>query len=178
MPVFATFTFADNIKEPKQANRLYTSFIKRLNYSLTKNKSLTLKYLTVIEFQKRGAVHYHTVFFNLPYYKGDVQKYFREIWSYGFTKINAVNDLQHLSNYVVKYLTKNNRDKRLDGQKYYFSSKGLIQPREFYDKNNILQLLKKLPSNIETIQTQYKTYKGENIIYFRYKLPNSLSIQI
>lgn len=176
-PVFVTFTFADNIQDPKQANKLYTAFVQRINYQLTKSKKSYLKYLAVVEFQKRGAVHYHVVFFNLPYYHGNVHKFFADTWQNGFVKVNAVNDLQHLANYVAKYLTKNDRDERLDGKKYYFSSKGLHQPKEIYKVEEIVQLIKNLPPDIQKNELIYNSYDGQKIIYTRYKLPDTLAIQ-
>ena len=65
-PVFITLTFADNIQDLFIANAEFTLFIKRLNYYVFKQKKSILKYLVVPEFQKRGAVHYHIIFFNLP----------------------------------------------------------------------------------------------------------------
>ena len=186
-PIFATFTFKDSMPDPKSANPLFTAFLKRLNYQLTGSKKATLKYITIVEFQKDvdfygnikpngGSVHYHTVFFNLPFITGDVQKFFRYIWSYGFSKVNGVNNLQHLANYIAKYLTKSDRDKRLDNKKYFFSSKGLYQPKEIYQRSAILKLLDTLPADIEKSEMEYKTYKGEKILYTRFKLPDGLII--
>lgn len=169
-PIFITFTFADNITSPKEANKYFTKFLKRLNYALTGSKQATLKYLTVIEFQKRGAVHYHSVFFNLPFINGNVHEFIAKAWSHGFIKINAINDLQHLANYVAKYLTKSERDERLDQKKYFFTSKYLYQPVEIYDNNKIGFILQYLPSSAEKVEVDYKNYRGENINYIRYKL--------
>jgi hypothetical protein len=55
----------------------------RLNYHI----GHALKYVSVVEFQKRGAVHYHAVFFNLPFIVNDE---LAAIWSHGFIKINAI----------------------------------------------------------------------------------------
>jgi hypothetical protein len=65
-PQFITYTFAKNITDIKKANLHFTKYIKRLNYQYFRNKKAVMKYVVVIEFQKRGAVHYHVVFFNLP----------------------------------------------------------------------------------------------------------------
>lgn len=51
---FITLTFADNIKDIKEANKkihIWCTYIKRLKNDF--------KYIGVPEFQKRGAVHYH-----------------------------------------------------------------------------------------------------------------------
>ena len=60
---FLTLTFADNMTDIKECNLLFKNFIKRLKYQYDLHN---LKYLAVIEFQQRGAVHYH-VLLNIPY---------------------------------------------------------------------------------------------------------------
>jgi hypothetical protein len=65
-PQFITYTFTENIIDIKKANLHFTKYIKRLNYQYFRNKKAVMKYVVVLEFQKRGAVHYHVVFFNLP----------------------------------------------------------------------------------------------------------------
>lgn len=60
---FLTLTFADNLTDIDKANYQFKKFIERLKYRYS---SIELKYIAVIEFQKRGAVHYHLLN-NLPY---------------------------------------------------------------------------------------------------------------
>jgi len=57
---FYTLTFADNITDVKFANKHFNKFIMRMEYHYGK-----FKYIAVIEFQERGAVHYHFLC-NLP----------------------------------------------------------------------------------------------------------------
>ena len=57
---FLTLTFADNIEDIEYANNEFKKFIKRL-----KRKYPRFRYISVIEFQKRGAIHYHCLV-NLP----------------------------------------------------------------------------------------------------------------
>ena len=56
---FLTLTFEENIIDIKRANYEFTKFIQRLNNHITGYKKSYLKYVNAIEFQKRGAVHYH-----------------------------------------------------------------------------------------------------------------------
>lgn len=65
MDKFITFTFKENLQDLKQANLIFKNFIKRLKYYLN---DFEIKYLAVIEFQSRGAIHYHTLM-NIPYIK-------------------------------------------------------------------------------------------------------------
>lgn len=130
-PQFITYTFKENIKDPTTANDIFTNYIKRLNYQTFNTKRSKLKYVSVIEFQKRGAVHYHVVFFNLPKIN-QRQEYlggnFAELWSEGYVKIKNINHVPNIGVYMTKYLTKQGCDRRLIGRKKYFSSRGLIKP--------------------------------------------------
>jgi uncharacterized short protein YbdD (DUF466 family) len=90
-----------------------------------------VKYVSVPEFQKRGAVHYHAVFFNLPlinlrdeFQTGD----FASNWEHGFIKAKKIAGVPNVGNYMTKYMTKDATDRRLVGRKKYFATRGLIQP--------------------------------------------------
>ncbi len=121
--LFITFTFADNISELKEANAFWTAFIKRLKYHLGFNPA----YVAVVEFQKRGAVHYHAVFFNIPFIENIKEKW-AEIWSHGFINIKSVRKINSIGAYVSKYLQKGVVDARLFNEKCYFTSRGLYKP--------------------------------------------------
>jgi len=67
---FITLTFKKNITAIPQANYEFKKFRQRFQYEMTKQ----LSYIAVIEFQKRGAVHYH-VLSNLDYInKADLEE--------------------------------------------------------------------------------------------------------
>ena len=106
----------------QECNLLFKNFIKRLKYKYNDN----LKYLAVIEFQKRGAVHYH-VLLDIPYVP---QNTLQELWGNGFVYINAIDHVDNIGAYILKYITKDNNDIRLMGQKAYLYSRNLKQPEE------------------------------------------------
>ena len=145
MPLFITFTFAENICNPKQANPEWSKFIDRLNLFLLSLELQKAKYLTVIEFQERGAVHYHTIFFNIPYIK-NIKIEFARLWALGFIMIKSFvpNDNNHCANYIAKYMTKSFNDKFYSGNKNYFASRNLIKPLKFRNENDILSMLQKM----------------------------------
>jgi len=116
---FVTFTFAQNITDVSEANQLWKKFIKRMRY-----KYGDFKYMAVIEFQKRGAVHYHVIW-DLAYIK---KSELSEIWSHGFVKINRIEHVDNVGAYIVKYMTKDLMDERFKGLKAYQCSKGLQRP--------------------------------------------------
>lgn len=127
---FLTLTFRENIKDLKMANYEWKKFIQRLNYEVYNTKKSVIKYSVVPEFQKRGAVHYHVVFYNLPYLKADLVS---EIWGNGFIKINKIDNVDNLGAYVCKYMTKDNSDERLEGNKCDSNARGLYKPIEYTD---------------------------------------------
>jgi len=128
MTTFITLTFADNVSTLSEANPLFRAFIRRLNNSF----SLKVKYISVVEFQKRGAVHYHVLFFNLPFF--NIHE-FEEIWGHGYTNVQALHNVKNVAAYVAKYLSKETFDKRLVGQKVFFSSRNLL--RSVITRDNI-----------------------------------------
>lgn len=121
---FITLTFKDEIKDVKEANKLFKLFILRMRYLYP-----YLKYMAVIEFQdlnRGGVVHYHMLA-KLPFIKA---KELQEIWGNGFIKVNSIKHVDNLGAYVVKYMNKDTSDKRLQGLKAYNTSKNLIRWRE------------------------------------------------
>lgn len=159
---FITLTFKSNIKHHETANPEFKKFIKRLNYFVFKDKKAHLKYTCCVERQTRGALHYHVVFYNLPYVK---QKDLLKVWqkgNYGGSLcVNAIDDVDNVGVYVAKYITKEindmkmqfmaehspqfregliadnnehliNKFSKLSAKKLYFSSRGLIQPEVEY----------------------------------------------
>ena len=121
---FVTLTFGKvdfDITDVKACNKHFKLFILRLKYRYPE-----LKYVAVIEFQKRGAVHYHMIC-NLPFVK---KKELQEIWGAGFIKINAIDKVDNVGAYVIKYMCKDTEDKRLCGENAYMHSKGLREPLE------------------------------------------------
>lgn len=160
-PKFMTLTFAENVQDIKQANYEFKKFRQRLEYDL----NLKLKYAVVMEFQKRGAIHYHALFFNLPYI--DNQK-LASIWSHGFVKINVIDNVDNVGAYVTKYMTKESGESdRLLGKKSYFTSRGLYKPEEVVDAKKIEQLEAALSSH-ETYKSSFANDYLGNIQYTQY----------
>jgi len=142
MPVFATFTFKENVTNIRTANGYFRNFIRRLSNQYDHK----LAYLTVVEFQKRGAIHYHTIFFNLPFIH---MLKFEKIWSYGTTNINGIRKVKDVASYVCKYLTKETLDNRLVGEKVYFTSRGLKRSEVSFDNFEIAERLNNYPLLVE-----------------------------
>lgn len=165
-PKFITLTFAENVQDIKQANYEFKKFRQRLEYDL----NLKLKYVVVMEFQKRGAIHYHAIFFNLPYVPNEK---LATIWGQGFVKINNIDKVDNVGAYVTKYMTKQDyedmKTDKLVGQKSYFTSRGLLKPEETIEKEKIEQLATVL-SDYETYASSFDNDYLGKIIYKQYNL--------
>lgn len=166
-PLFITYTFAENIESPTEANIEWSNYQKRLNYFLFKRGLEKAKFITVIEFQKRGAVHYHTLYFNIPFIE-NIKIELSKIWGLGFIQVKSLENIENVAGYVSKYLQKGLIDKRLRNKKAFFGSRNLLRPLLFRDNNEVL--LKKNKSNLFLIKTDnYESLKYGKIIYTVYK---------
>jgi hypothetical protein len=167
--VFLTLTFEKNETDIILANDEFTKFIQRLNYSIIGQKEAYAKYVCVIEFQKRGAVHYHIIFFNIPFI---TKIKMAEIWGNGLIKIKAVNDVKDIGRYVTKYMVKDNDDPRLQKRKSYFVSDGLIQPTVVYVEELVNEVRRMLPADCKEVDKtdipagflQYMDFQRYNLI--------------
>jgi len=156
---FVTFTFKENVIDLAYANNEFRKFIKRFNY----NRCISSKYLVVVEFQKRGAIHYHVLFFNLPYIDR-LAILMQKIWGHGNVDVRAISHVENIGAYITKYLQKNVFDARLSREKAFFCSKGLLQPVEIKDSKNLAIYLKKCTLDIITTKEYRSSYYGD-IIY-------------
>lgn len=178
MPKFVTLTFAENVQEVSVANKIFTKFIMRLNNRIFGGQveKRDLKYLVVMEFQDknfRGAVHYHAIFFNLPYLKASV---LADIWGQGFIKIKKINEVDNVGAYISKYLTKDLDDDRLDGKKRYFTSQGLMKPYIDIDIKKIELLKSSMLENYKVFDSTFQNVFTGQIDYLQYNLKRGKSI--
>ncbi len=173
--VFLTLTFEQNETNIIYANYEFTKFIQRLNYEITGDKKPYVKYVCVIEFQKRGAVHYHIVFFNIPFVHKDKMS---ELWSNGHIKIKMVDDVKDIGYYVTKYMVKDIDDPRLQGRKSYFVSNGLIKPTIIHFEELINLVKRMLPEDTKEFE---KNHIPAGFLlsmdYKRYNLKNYPEVQ-
>jgi hypothetical protein len=171
---FITLTFRDteefDIRNVKECNQRFKLFIKRMRY-----KYKDLKYVAVIEFQdknSRGAVHYHMIC-NLPYVK---KQELAKTWGEGFVKINAIDKVDNIGAYVIKYMTAESGDKRLQAENGYLRSQNLENPVELKswvqeEQDNVKELIAMLSK--ETPSYGGKPYESEHagkINYSQYNM--------
>lgn len=150
---FLTLTFAENLTDIEKARYEFDKFVKRV-----KTEIKTFQYVVVIEFQKRGAIHFHLLC-NLPYVDS---KKLAKIWGNGFIKINRIDHVDNVGAYVTKYMTKDNIDERLIGKKCYSMSKGLNEPKEYTDEKDVAEILENIESVKRVRSSEFDTeYYGK-----------------
>lgn len=172
---FITLTFAEHITTLKDANADFKKFVQRANYAIYGSAKSNLKYVAIPEFTKIGRVHYHVIFFNLPFVKANE---FSKIWAKGFIKINKIDQVDNVGAYVTKYMTKENDDPRLEGQKSYMPSKGLLSPEVITDKEKVDMLATCLPAEKLKYQNEFENEYVGRVSYSQYNFTTNISEMI
>lgn len=118
-----TLTYKENVQDYDKANTDFKNFVKRIKY----NYKMDLRYVRVIELQKRGAIHFHIVIFNSDFCFIPYNEIFN-IWGHGavhIRKIEALDDVtaDKVGNYLGKYLTKSKEI--APNKKIYTSSRNI-----------------------------------------------------
>jgi len=173
-PIPMTLTFRDNVQVVKTGSAEFTKFIRRLNYEVgiieggkntLESKKSVLKYLGVIQFQPESQrVHYHVLFFNLPFMKNIYDRMDR-IWGKGLFNVNGKDkgsfktltekvNLKKIIDYYSQYITQTCYDRRLFGKKKCFGSRGLLKPITIYREKLILRLFEELPAEMLTFKKE------------------------
>lgn len=144
---FVTLTFDDH----KVNARNYDYVVEKLTNWLDtiRRKNINMKYILVPELHKSGRVHFHGLFKNVPNWelepakykngsyikKNGVQIYNLINYKLGFTTISKVQNMEAVSVYISKYMTKELIDQ--DFKKRYWCSQGLNRPKiqyAYFDK--------------------------------------------
>jgi len=133
MPIFVTLTYARNEQNRKIAARELRYYHMRLAYEV----GLKLKYIAIPEFQKRGAIHYHVVYFNLPFISPQILE---QKWGHGGTNIKSLKSVRKIAGYISKYVTKESIDSRHAGHRLLITSQGLLRPTTFLNRDVDQQL--------------------------------------
>jgi len=123
--LFATFTFAKNVLDLDEAHARWSEFMRKFR------KVYKGRYTAVIEFQKRGAVHFHVLFYDAPAWMR-MERQTRavaNIWGHGFVDIAIIDGLNRdgvkigkIGAYVSKYMTKGTMDARLAHRRAVYNS--------------------------------------------------------
>jgi len=126
LPYFITFTFKENEDDIHVAYAWLRQFHQKMRSSFGKDFS----YIVVPEFQKRGAVHFHGLYFGLPVSAllERETRFIAKLWGLGFVDLMQTDGSQKISSYLSKYMLKAVLDKRLSGQKGFVTSRNIKRP--------------------------------------------------
>jgi len=113
-PVLVSLTYREDTISIELSRKDLNAFAKRVCNFFGRS----VRYIAVTEFQKRGAIHYHVMFFNLP--RVD-HSYIQAEWGY-HVWIENVYRTKGLYSYLVKYITKSFQDHRFKGKKRYLQT--------------------------------------------------------
>jgi len=162
---FITYTFKDNITDLKEARMYWAIYIRRVKYRYP-----NIKYLGVAEIQKQRyekygvkVWHFHVIFFNYPFVYG-LKDQTAQLWSKGFVKVIATGHVQNYGAYVSKYLRKDLYEKELIGEKSFFVSTGLIQPKRYRKTKNVDNFFQTNETHVQFID-KYTSYTLGKVTY-------------
>ncbi|MDN5303589.1 MAG: hypothetical protein PWP46_468 [Fusobacteriaceae bacterium] len=162
---FLTLTFRDNITDVKQSNKEFTNFIKRFNYYLKIKKSYNekLKYISVLETQKRGAIHYHILLFDCPFVSFEE---LMNIWGLGSVYIECLLR----NNKIVKINSSNNdfefNNQRIDNVGAYITKTVDYITKSF---NNLIDLAENI-NDIEELENIFSEFENQLILQKNVKI--------
>lgn len=159
-PILITLTYAENMEELGQGYRDFKAFINALRYRYGEQ----FRYVCVPEFQKRGALHFHALFWDLP--KADIllqterqTRLIASLWKRGFVFLKKTDGNNKLSSYLSKYMSKAFVDIRLRNQRAFSSSRNCLRPivgSGFHAVNIVLDAWE-LSTETPLQTTQYET---------------------
>lgn len=125
---FLTLTYPSEFPSPAVAKNHLRAFLERIRRHFPAASAVWR-----LEFQRRGAPHFHLVVFGLPFIpKRAIQRVWGSIIGYAkvFTRIELIRDRRKLMGYASKYLAKSdggfNIDAYLHGDKFIHPQTGEI----------------------------------------------------
>jgi len=124
--VFFTLTDREQQTDIKIANKSIKALMRRLKNDL----GYKPKYIIVPEKHKSGAIHYHGVFFNLPFI--DIIHFKDDLWQKGYVDLQIPKKIKSVARYLSKYLTKDTFSSLPKNEKAYFCSRGLSRPSDSF----------------------------------------------
>jgi len=179
-PMFLTLTFKQNITDLVVANNAFMKFVQRMNRKIFEPIGQKMAYVAVVEFQKRGAVHYHMIVFNLPFIADRVYNTLLKIWRQnnddGAIYLEKVGSVKGAVRYISKYLVKNFTDDRLFNKKRFFCSRNLLRPVVINDDLAALTLVDIVKFNLEFAFNCGSFPLTGEINYYRFGLPGYVMV--
>jgi len=149
--VFFTLTDRDQQTNIKEANKSIKALMRRLKQTT----GYSIKYIIVPERHKSGAIHYHGVFFNLPFI--DIKFFKESLWKKGYVDLQLPKKIRSVAKYLSKYLTKDTFSSLPANEKAYFCSRGIFRPISLFTDQYPQNIIKPLKVEIKKkfIKTTY-----------------------
>jgi len=122
-----TLTYSSNQKDLGIGYKDFHTFI----VAMRRKYGQVFRYIAVPEFQKRGALHFHTLFWGLPENICREERRTRmvaSLWGRGFVDCFETDGSSKLAGYLAKYMSKSYEDLRLAGKKAYRCSRNVFRP--------------------------------------------------
>lgn len=163
-PVLLTLTYNQQQEDLTQAKQDLNLFIKRLNYNLD---NPDLKYLAVPEPTQQNRIHFHNLFFNLPYVK---QKHLQDCWGNGIIDVRRVERIKSMGQYMTKYLSKGFKEQNYK-KKSYLCSKDLKKPITLFNQEITEKIAEKLSDSQKIFKKSYRSIWHGNTEYSVYRMP-------
>lgn len=174
VPVLASFTYAENVISTEQGHQDFNTFIRTMRNVLGQE----FRYIAVPEFQKRGAIHFHALFWDLP--PGLVEterntRFFAKLWQRGYVDLTNTDGSELLGGYLSKYMVKAFFDPRLYMKKAYVCSRNIKRPVIERNAIVIASIYKYELSTVEpSVTMRYMTQWLGECIFTLYKLNNRI----
>jgi len=169
-PLLVTLTYRKNETDLTVGYRDFHIFIKTLRGKFGSD----FKYVAVPEFQKRGAVHFHALFWGLPSELVLSERGTRTVhkaWGWGYVFLKHTDGNEKLSHYLAKYMAKAFSDFRSVGRRAYVASRNINRPIVLSDFSPVWPVLEDWCGDNPALQTkEYLTqYLGKGR-FTRYKI--------
>jgi len=134
-PVLVSLTYRENCTNLDRAREDFKSFGKRAAVQFGES----FKYIAVVEFQDRGAIHFHALCWGIDKktVKGERRtRLVAGLWGKGFVDVVQTDGSPKLASYLSNYFRETFKDPRLFGRRAYTASRNILRP--IYVKDAIL----------------------------------------
>jgi len=131
---FFTLTFAFDVSL-RQGYRYLARFYALVCKYETQKSSSRPSYIAVPEITKKGRLHFHVLFFNLPPEKVSNERntrYFQHLWRRGYLTVRAPYDRSiRIAGYMAKYMAKSFKNASVRAVRAYNCSRNIEKVRSY-----------------------------------------------
>lgn len=165
-PYLVTFTMLQ-VLSYEASSSIFSAFLAVLKRRTRKK----IRYIAVPEFQKRGAVHFHCLFWdqNELCKQEKTTRYIQRLWQRGFVDCVSTDGSDRLGSYLAKYMSKAMQDDRLLRKKAYFTSHNILRPVS-YASETLDSFLDEVIHRSDLVYTrEYESQWLGRSNYYKYK---------